>query len=140
MPRPALSPIPVDLLDSHDERILRLESDNTNLREDVAGVRSDVKHVQQTMNSVDRKIDTLQATMEKHATDTAERFTKVLDRVESLEENKKKADDDTALKLKARTERKTDIKKIAGWAAAGIGGVGLGKLGTMLAALLFPPG
>lgn len=111
----------VDLVDSHEERLLRVESKTAEISEDVVACRADIRHLQETTDRIDKKIDSLGATMEKHSVDSMNRFSLVLDRVNVLESDK------------VRTQRLIEaFKKVASWVLGGLGGAVLVKYGEAI--------
>jgi len=111
----------VDLVDSHEERLLRVETKTGEISEDVVACRADIRHLQATTDNIDSKIDDLRQTMEKHSADSLSRFSLVLDRVNILETDKAQ-----------KAKYFSFVTKLLFWVFGGIGGAVLVKYGEAL--------
>ncbi len=118
MPPKPMNGVLEPLVDSHEERILRVEGDVSTMREDLTECRSDIRHMQGTLDGVDGKVDELKTIVEKFAVDSAARLSLVLDRVDVLEDDKKRY-----------SERWGLLQKSLLWGFGGAGGVVLAKYG-----------
>lgn len=83
-------------LESHEDRIQRLEDTSTATREDIVKARADIGHLVGQVSGLEDKIDTLKDAMETHANESKENFGRVLGRVTVIEADK--ADAEAALK------------------------------------------
>lgn len=113
-------PPSVAIIESHEDRIQRLESDIPELTAQVTTVAGKVETVCDQQQELGKKMDSLSVMMGAHAKSSAENFEKVLGRVDVLEKSK--------LQLEG-------VKKFMSWAlkpALLIGGAILAQFGQVI--------
>lgn len=135
MPSPTLAALEI-VLDSHESRLQRVETQSHELIGSVAEVAGDVKGLTGSFSRIELGLDDLQKAMAKHAQDSATRQDSIMSKVVGLEQANvlDKATTDLA---KATSDGRWWLAKKA-WVPAGIAlTAGLVKLGEWLFGLLF---